>query len=159
MCQVLIASVRKWNLVVPEDSSLLYETRDKPGVEGSRKLMHHDDMRYFDKAAVVSDSENRSGDYSNPWRLCTVTQVEEFKILIRMLPIWATGIIFSAVYAQMSTLFVEQGTMMHLYIGSFKLSPASLSTFEVLGVLFWVPVYDRILIPVARKITGIDLSE
>ncbi|CAI8608895.1 unnamed protein product [Vicia faba] len=112
----------KADLVVPEDSSLMYETPDKQsGVEGSRKLMHHDDLRYFDRAAVVSDSENRSGEYSNPWRLCTVTQVEELKILIRMLPIWATGIIFSAVYAQMSTLFVEQGTMMNTYIGSFKL--------------------------------------
>ncbi|CAI8617674.1 unnamed protein product [Vicia faba] len=85
-------------------SSLLYEIPDKKsGVEGSRKLMHRDDLRYFDRATVVSDSENRSGDYSNPWRLCTVSQVEELKILIRMIPIWATGIIFSAVYAQMST--------------------------------------------------------
>ena len=46
MFQVLLASVRKRNLVVPEDSSLLYETPDKQsGVEGSRKLMHHDDLR------------------------------------------------------------------------------------------------------------------
>lgn len=34
-----------------------------------------------------------------------------------MLPIWAIGIIFSVVYTQMSTLFVEQGTMMDTYIG------------------------------------------
>jgi hypothetical protein len=31
---------------VPEDSSLLYEMPDKKsGVESSRKLMHHDDLR------------------------------------------------------------------------------------------------------------------
>ena len=102
----------------------------------------------------MSDSDNRSGDYSNPWRLCTVTQVEELKILIRMFPIWATGIILSAVYAQMSTLFVEQGTMMDTNISSFKLSPASLSTFDVASVILWVPVYDRILVPIAKKITG-----
>ncbi|CAK8578268.1 unnamed protein product [Lathyrus sativus] len=155
MCQVVLASVRKKNLVVPEDSSLLYEMPDKKsGVEGSRKLMHRDDLRYFDRAAVVADSDNKSGDYSNPWRLCTVSQVEELKILIRMLPIWTTGIIFSAVYAQMSTLFVEQGTMMDTNISSFKLSPASLSTFDVVSVVLWVPVYDRILVPIARKFTG-----
>jgi len=46
MCQVVLASVRKHNLVVPEDSSLLYEMPDKKsGVERSRKLMHHDDFR------------------------------------------------------------------------------------------------------------------
>ncbi|XP_058731203.1 protein NRT1/ PTR FAMILY 8.3-like [Vicia villosa] len=155
MCQVVLASVRKQNLVVPEDSSLLYEMPNKKsGVEGSRKLMHRDDLRYFDRAAVVSDSENRSGDYSNPWRLCTVSQVEELKILIRMLPIWSTGIIFSAAYAQMSTLFLEQGTMMDTNVSSFKLSPASLSTFDVASVVLWVPVYDRILVPIARKFTG-----
>jgi len=42
-----------------------------------------------------------------------MTQVEELKILICVFPIWATGIIFAAAYAQMSTLFVEQGTMMN----------------------------------------------
>ncbi|GAU13783.1 hypothetical protein TSUD_82920 [Trifolium subterraneum] len=45
MCQVVLASVRKHNLVVPEDSSLLYEIPEKKsGVERSRKLMHHDDL-------------------------------------------------------------------------------------------------------------------
>ncbi|KAJ1399958.1 PTR2 family proton/oligopeptide symporter, conserved site [Sesbania bispinosa] len=150
MCQVVLASVRKRNLVVPEDSSLLYESE----IKGTRKLVHSDDLRFLDRAAIVSDSESRSDDYSNPWKLCTVTQVEELKILIRMFPIWATGIVFSAVYAQMSTLFVEQATMMDTSIGSFKLSPASLSTFDVASVIFWVPFYDRILVPTARKFTG-----
>lgn len=102
----------------------------------------------------MSTAESKSGDYSNPWRLCTVTQVEELKILIRMFPIWATGIVFSAVYAQMSTLFVEQGRMMDTHIGSFNIPPASLSTFDVISVIFWVPVYDRIIVPIARKFTG-----
>ncbi|XP_027340578.1 protein NRT1/ PTR FAMILY 8.3-like isoform X3 [Abrus precatorius] len=124
MCQVVVASVRKRNLVVPEDST------------------------------VVSDAETKSGDYSNQWRICTVTQVEELKILIRMFPVWATGIVFASVYAQMSTLFVEQGTMMNTSVGSFNIPPASLSSFDVISVIFWVPVYDRIIVPIARKITG-----
>ncbi|TKY59742.1 NRT1/ PTR FAMILY 8.3 [Spatholobus suberectus] len=50
MCQVLFASVRKWNLVVPEDSSLLYETPDeKSAFKGSRKLVHCDDLRHIMK--------------------------------------------------------------------------------------------------------------
>jgi len=102
----------------------------------------------------VSDAERKSGDYSNLWRLCTVTQVEELKILIRIFPIWAAGIVFNAVYAQLSTMFVEQGTMMDTSIGSFKIPPASLSSFDVISVIFWVPVYDRIIVPLARKFTG-----
>lgn len=103
---------------------------------------------------MPSPTENTSGDYDSPWRLCTVTQVEELKILIRMFPIWATGIVFSAVYAQMSTMFVEQGMMMDTTIGSFTIPAASLSTFDVISVIFWVPVYDRILVPIARKFTN-----
>jgi peptide/histidine transporter 3/4 len=80
--------------------------------------------------------------------------VEEFKILIRMFPIWATGIVFSAVYAQMSTLFVEQGMMMDTSIGSFTIPPASLSSCDVISVIFWVPIYDRVIVPIARKFTG-----
>lgn len=70
-----------------------------------------------------------------------------------MFPIWATGILFAAVYAQMSTMFVEQGSMMDTAIGSFTIPAASLSTFDVISVIIWVPVYDRILVPIARKFT------
>eukprot|EP01018_Ginkgo_biloba_P028579 Gb_41132 [translate_table: standard] len=65
-------------------------------------------MKCLDKAATITD-EDKKGGFSNPWRICTLTQVEELKILVRMFPIWATGIVFSAVYAQLSTMFVEQG--------------------------------------------------
>ncbi|KAF6152864.1 hypothetical protein GIB67_000887 [Kingdonia uniflora] len=155
MCQVLVASFHKWNVEVPDDSSLLYELPDKTSaIEGSRKLEHSDELRCLDKASVVSDLEVKSGDYTNPWRLCTVTQVEELKILIRMFPIWATGIVFSAVYAQMSTMFVEQGEVMNTTIGSFTIPAASLSSFDVISVIVWVPLYDRFLVPIARKFTG-----
>ncbi|GAA0151456.1 transporter [Lithospermum erythrorhizon] len=155
ICQVSVAAFRKWSLPVPLDSSLLFETPDKlSAIEGSRKLLHTDELKCLDKAAVISDSEKKSGDYSNPWKLCTVTQVEEFKILLRMFPVWATGIVFSAVYAQMSTMFVEQGTVMDTSIGSFNIPAASLSTFDVLSVIVCVPMYDRFLVPIARKLTG-----
>lgn len=46
MCQVIVASCRKWNLRAPEDSSLLYETPDKiSAIEGSRKLLHTNELK------------------------------------------------------------------------------------------------------------------
>ncbi|CAH2041405.1 unnamed protein product [Thlaspi arvense] len=44
MCQVLVASFHKWNIEVPEDSSLLYETHTS-AIEGSRKLDHTDELK------------------------------------------------------------------------------------------------------------------
>ncbi|CAL9761315.1 unnamed protein product [Musa acuminata subsp. burmannicoides] len=155
MCQVVVASFRKWKVDVPSDSCLLYEVPEKASaIKGSRKLEHTDEIKFFDKAATVTDLDTKTESFSNPWRLCTVTQVEELKILVRMFPVWATTIVFSAVYAQISTMFVEQGMVMDTSIGSFTIPPASLSTFDVISVIVWVPIYDRILVPVARRFTG-----
>ncbi|KAF5200834.1 NRT1/ PTR FAMILY 8.3 [Thalictrum thalictroides] len=155
MCQVVVASFCKLNVEIPQDCSLLYELPDKlSAIKGSRKLEHTDDCKFLDKAAVVSDLDFRTGDFYDPWKLCTVTQVEELKTLVRMFPIWATSIVFSAVYSQMSTMFVEQGMMMDTTIGSFTIPPASLSSFDVISVIIWVPIYDRILVPMVRKVTG-----
>lgn len=156
ICQVLVASFRKKKAKVPADKALLHETADaESDIKGSRKLDHTEGFSFLDKAAVETEKDNIKGTI-NPWNLCTVTQVEELKAIIRLLPVWATGIIFSAVYSQMGNLFVLQGETMDRYIGNstFKIPSASLSIFDTLSVIFWVPVYDRIIVPVTRKLTG-----
>ncbi|KAJ3679711.1 hypothetical protein LUZ60_017722 [Juncus effusus] len=157
--QVLVATVKKWSVEVPNDSTLLYEVHDKvSAIQGSRKLEHSDELRCLDKAATITAAEkpllDTQNSTPNPWILVTVTQVEELKILLRMFPIWATTIIFSSVHAQMSTMFVEQGAVLDTKIGSFTIPPASLSTFDIISVIIWVPVYDRLLVPMARRFTG-----
>lgn len=107
-------------------------------------------FRFFDKAAVEDMK-----DLKNSWRLCTVTQVEELKAIIRLLPIWASGIVFAAVYSQMSTMFVLQGNTMDQHMGpKFMIPSASLSLFDTVSVIFWTPVYDLVIVPFARKFTG-----
>ncbi|KAJ6770407.1 PROTEIN NRT1/ PTR FAMILY 8.3 [Salix purpurea] len=155
MCQVMVASFRKRNLKVPQDSSLLYATQEKhSAIDGTWRPAHGNELKCLDKAAIMSEAEIKSGDFTDPWRLCTVTQVEELKIFIRMFPIWATGIVFFAVQAQMSTIFVEQGMLMDRKIGSFNIPPASMTSIDVISVIFWVPIYDMIIVPVARRFTG-----
>lgn len=102
----------------------------------------------------MSSLDVKREDLYDPWKLCTVTQVEELKILIQMFPIWATTIVFFAVYAQNSSLFLEQGMVLDKNMGSFSIPPASLSTFDVISVLIWVPLYDRLLVPTVRRFTG-----
>lgn len=46
ICQVIVASVRKYHVKVPDDKSLLYETTDtESAIKGSRKLDHTKDLR------------------------------------------------------------------------------------------------------------------
>lgn len=157
IAQVLVASFRKSGVKVPADKSLLYELSDKESaIEGSRKLEHTDQLKFFDKAAVETQ-EDKIKDQPSPWSLSTVTQVEELKSIVRLLPIWATGIIFSTVYSQMSTMFVLQGNTLDPHMGPhFQIPAASLSIFDTISVIFWVPVYDRIVVPLARRFTGHD---
>ena len=107
----------------------------------------------MDKAAI-KDPEMASTGIAivNKWYLSTVTDVEEVKLVIRMLPIWATTIMFWTVYAQMSTFSVSQATTMDRHIGSFQIPAASLTVFFVGSILLTVPIYDRIIVPVAGKV-------
>ncbi|XP_057772446.1 protein NRT1/ PTR FAMILY 8.1-like [Salvia miltiorrhiza] len=155
LCQVVVAAVRKHRVRLPDDKSLLYETIDsESAIVGSRKLDHTNQLRYFDRAAVEIESDLIK-ESINPWRLCTVTQVEELKGILRLLPVWATGIIFSTVYGQMGNLFLLQAEYMDARLTPhFTIPEASLSIFDTLSVIFWVPVYDRLIIPAARRLTG-----
>jgi peptide/histidine transporter 3/4 len=85
-----------------------------------------------------------------------VSQVEELKMLLRMLPVWASMVLFSAVAAQRSSTFIEQARVMDNRVGPFNFPPASLSTFVVISVMVCIPVYDAVLVPLARRATGND---
>ncbi|KAG8053479.1 hypothetical protein GUJ93_ZPchr0001g32994 [Zizania palustris] len=154
IAQVLIASVRKWGVAVPSDKSQLHETLDKEsGIEGSRKLEHTEQFACLDRAAVETPEDRAAG--RSAWRLCTVTQVEELKSVVRLLPIWASGIVFATVYGQMSTMFVLQGNTLDPSMGpNFSIPAASLSIFDTLSVIVWVPIYDRLIVPAVRAVTG-----
>ena len=91
----------------------------------------------------------------DPWKLSTVTQVEEVKLLIRMLPIWVTNLMFSAVFAQVGTLFLNQGTTLQRNIGpNFAIPAASMPLFVTLSICVFLPLYDKFFVPTVRRITG-----
>lgn len=111
-------------------------------------------LRFLDKAAIETEHDKFKARPS-PWRLCTVTQVEELKCIIHLLPIWASAVLFSTVYSQMSTMFVLQGKKMEPHMGPhFKIPAASLSMVDTICVIILVPVYDKLIVPLARKFTG-----
>lgn len=76
--QVIVASVRKWYIKIPI-SSELYEVPEEMEsiIQGSRKIRHTNEFRFLDKAAVEMDGDKSDDSSANPWRLCTITQVEE----------------------------------------------------------------------------------
>lgn len=155
IAQVFVAAVRKWKVNVPDNEALLYEVEGKESaIAGSRKISHSEGFRFLDKAATVStDASSVRPEAKSPWKLCTVTQVEEVKCVLKMLPIWLCTIIYSVVFTQMASLFVEQGAVMNTRLGSFSIPPASMSVFDIISVIFFIFIYRRILMPALGKFT------
>jgi len=69
-----------------------------------------------------------------------------------MLPVWLCTIIYSVVFTQMASLFVEQGDVMNSYIGSFHLPVASMSMFDICSVLVCTTIYRQILVLLTEKL-------
>ncbi|BBN19297.1 protein MpNPF34 [Marchantia polymorpha subsp. ruderalis] len=156
IAQVMVAATRKIFLPVT-DVNKLYEETD-PESTKRRKICHTDDYKILDKAALWTPEDEmdvHSGGKINHWSLCCVTQVEEVKSVLRLLPIFCTTIIYATVYMQMTTIFVVQGAGMDTRMfGSFKIPSASLSVVEQITIVIGVVMYDKWLVPVLRRYTG-----
>ncbi|WOL15044.1 protein NRT1/ PTR FAMILY 8.3-like [Canna indica] len=152
--QVLVASYKKRNAENPRDISLLYEVNKESSDLVQQKLPHTNGFRFLDKAATISALDLKDGSPQSSWSLCTVTQVEELKMFLRLIPIWANSIVYAAVFAQMFTTFIQQGSAMNAKIGSFSIPPASLCSFEIISVMGLVFVYNNIISPAAKKYLG-----
>ncbi|XP_022678548.1 protein NRT1/ PTR FAMILY 8.3 isoform X1 [Setaria italica] len=163
VAQVVVAAVRNYHLVLPGDASGIEYARQFSGMSPKHckiviELTSGEISRFFDKAAIVAPStgEKCTAARTSPWRLCTPSQVEELKMLLRMLPVWASMVLFFAATAQMSSTLIEQGGVMDNRVGPFTVPPAALATFDVLSVMICIPIYDAVLVPLARRATGKD---
>lgn len=111
--------------------------------------------RFLDKAMIIDEHDDASRKIVNPWRLCSMTQVEEVKLVIRLIPIWLSCLMFTVVQSQLGTFFTKQTSTLDRSIGQhFVIPSAALQGFVGVVILFAVPVYDKVFVPFARKITG-----
>uniref|UniRef100_A0A6N2N272 Uncharacterized protein n=1 Tax=Salix viminalis TaxID=40686 RepID=A0A6N2N272_SALVM len=132
MAKVIVAALRKWKVPVPNDPKELHE---------------------LDSARICQGREQVKIGPADPWMLCSVTQVEETKQMLRMIPILIATFVPSTMIAQINTLFVKQGTTLDRQIGSFEVPPASLAGFVTLSMLVCVVLYDRFFVRIARRWT------
>ncbi|KAL0919546.1 hypothetical protein M5K25_011645 [Dendrobium thyrsiflorum] len=151
--RVMWRSWRKRGVAYPQHVQELngYEAATAP---------HTDRLRWLDKAAIlqsheISPSEAFSEEKKtvNTTKVSTVTEVEEVKMVLKLLPIWATCIMFWTIYSQMTTFSVEQATYMNRKIGSFTYPSGSLSLFLFISILLITSLNEKLLVPLARGFT------
>ncbi|KAK2657753.1 hypothetical protein Ddye_010805 [Dipteronia dyeriana] len=154
LLQVLVAAIAKRNLPCPTNPDHeLYEGPNKSQKSQCRLLCHTKNLMFLDKAAILEDKET-SAEKQSPWRLATVSKVEEMKLILNMIPIWIATLPFGVTVSQSSTFFIKQSTTLDRKVGDFLIPPASIYALSAIGMIISVTMYEKILVPMLRKATG-----
>ncbi|CAL0315325.1 unnamed protein product [Lupinus luteus] len=153
LIQVVVAAFRKRKI---PHYDLLYQNDElDAAISLGGKLHHTEHIKFLDKAAILTEEDNSKRP--NLWRLSTVHRVEELKSIIRMGPIWASGILLITAYAQQGTFSLQQAETMDRHLTkSFQIPAGSMSVFTIITMLVTTAFYDRVFIRVARRFTGLD---
>ncbi|KAH6818965.1 Major facilitator superfamily protein [Perilla frutescens var. frutescens] len=158
IAQVIVAATLKRKEVCPSDPGMLHGTHSKePNAFSNLQLTQR--FRFLNKACIKMNEEEegskKKNEIENPWKVCSIEQVEEVKTIISIVPIFGCTIIFNTILAQLQTFSVQQGSSMNTHIWkSFHIPPASLQAIPYLMLIFIVPLYDAFFVPFARRFTG-----
>ncbi|CAK9172211.1 unnamed protein product [Ilex paraguariensis] len=160
IAQAVVAAYKKRKLKLPDEGDHVDGVFYDPPLKGSivTKLPLTNEFRILNKAAIVIEGEVKpDGSPENKWRLCSIQLIEEVKCLVRVVPIWASGIICFTAMAQQGTFTISQAMKMDRHLGpKFQIPAGSLVVISMITVGAWLPFYDRILVPSLRKITKIE---
>ncbi|CAB4318967.1 unnamed protein product [Prunus armeniaca] len=118
------------------------------------KLNYVKGLNYGNSNEPDGDFEDRNAIKAVSEAKRPVTKVEEVKMMIRLLPIWATTIIFWTCYAQMMTFSLSTTSIHHR-----KLSNPRCLSHRLLCVSHYESVItlafnDRVIIPLWKKWKG-----
>ncbi|GAB4837244.1 hypothetical protein Ancab_002147 [Ancistrocladus abbreviatus] len=152
--RVLMASWRNRHIEFSYHSSdQLYHC-----AKGSTLSVPTEKLRFLNKACIVKNAQEDltpDGRASNPWHLCTIDQVEELKALIKVIPLWSTGIMMCVSMSQNSFRLIQANSMdRHVFSSSFEIPAGSFGMFILLSLTLWLALYDRIVLPLASKLMG-----
>ncbi|XP_059066197.1 protein NRT1/ PTR FAMILY 2.13-like [Cryptomeria japonica] len=96
IAQIVVAFIKKRNLPLPSDPTLLYSDPRGPKTHPTPKF------RFLNKAAIAreGDCKQADGSIARPWRLCSIQRIEELKVILTILPIYSCLIIDSITSGQ-----------------------------------------------------------
>ncbi|KAK7384985.1 hypothetical protein VNO78_30690 [Psophocarpus tetragonolobus] len=151
--RVVVASCRNKHLNLPLHVSdgMYYCEKD------SAVHMPSDKLRFLNKACLIKNPQEdltQDGRAKHPWSLCTIEQVEALKALIKIVPIWIAGMSMCLNLSQGSLSVVQASSMDRHITQHFEIPAASMTTFLVISAMFWIVLYDRVIIPSASKLRG-----
>ncbi|TKW00086.1 hypothetical protein SEVIR_8G085900v4 [Setaria viridis] len=161
IAKVFVAAVTKRKQVCPSTATVQANasiTAHEMSVN-TTNIRHINKFRFLDKACVKAQDGPggaSSAGKESPWRLCTPAEVEQVKVLLCVVPIFACTIVFNTILAQLQTFSVQQGSAMDTRLAaSFHVPPASLQAIPYAMLVALVPAYEAAFVPAVRRLTGV----
>ncbi|PWA72609.1 proton-dependent oligopeptide transporter family [Artemisia annua] len=146
LCQVVVVTWKNRKVTLPDSSDGSWYYRNDTKVATPTP-----NLRFLNKACILTKPKDTNKD---PWSLCTVEQVEELKALIRVIPLWSSSIMLSVNMNQSAFPVVQAKSMDRHITKDFEIPAASLGFFNIVTLMVWVILYDRVIIPLLSKIKG-----
>ncbi|CAJ1936991.1 unnamed protein product [Sphenostylis stenocarpa] len=156
LAQVIVAAWKNRHLPLPPKNPHIWYFHSSSNI-----VQPTEKASYLNKACIIKNREkdlDSDGMPTDPWSLCTVRQVEELKAIIKVLPIWSTGIILATTISQQS-FSVVQAVTMNRKVFHIDIPSTNFSAFIILTLTIWVAIYDRVLVPLFPKGRGINVKK
>nr|XP_007155345.1 hypothetical protein PHAVU_003G193300g [Phaseolus vulgaris]ESW27339.1 hypothetical protein PHAVU_003G193300g [Phaseolus vulgaris] len=156
MAKVIVAAFRKRN--VQASGRTFYNpasTSEEAELE-NEEIVWTERFKFLDKAAIIANPRelNEKGTARNVWTLCSLQQVEHFKCLLGILPVWVTGICCFIVMDQQNTFGVLQVVQSNRSIGPyFKIPPGWMNLISMIALSSWIFIYECVYIPLVGKLS------
>lgn len=163
LARVVVAATRKRkvNLVASEELKFYYGIRSTSSSEGDGEVISDgnlaptDSFSFLNRAAAITDGDvdGADGRAVRPWRICTVQQVEDFKTVLRILPLWSSAVVLSISIGVQINFTVLQALVMDRAVGRFTVPAGSMFVGSLISVVIFLGLLDRILLPLWKRLT------
>ncbi|XP_076913878.1 protein NRT1/ PTR FAMILY 2.7-like [Bidens hawaiensis] len=148
--RVIVAAVRK-RKVSSRNHEYNYDINDKSITLPSKSF------RFLNHGALKIESD---GSEARSWSLSTVQEVEDLKTLIKIMPLWSSSVMLSALVGMFSNFIILQALFMDRHLGGskFQIPSSSFLSLDTLATSITIFILDRLIFPMWQKLTGWSLT-
>ncbi|KAG2317670.1 hypothetical protein Bca52824_020792 [Brassica carinata] len=112
--------------------------------------------RFLNRAALKTEDDlnYKDGSVNSIWRLCSVQEVEDFKAILRLVPLWVAIIFVSTPIAMQTSLIILQALLTDRGLGPhFKVPAGSLQVITMISASVFIIINNWFIYPMYQKLT------
>ncbi|KAK9998451.1 hypothetical protein SO802_018054 [Lithocarpus litseifolius] len=150
--RVIVATIQKWKIELSSNIEDYYYKHD--GITETATIPKMS-FRFLNRAAFKTEGDVGSdGSIAKPWRICTIQEVEDLKTLIRIFPLWLSGIFLSTPIGVQGSLTILQALTMDRHLGPhFQIPAGSILVLCMISTSVFLAIIDHFLCPMWQKLT------